>query len=203
MSNDPKIVVIDDNFQNDDYLLLSLREKYGEDNVLLFKTSEDGLYYIFGNLASKIIVLLDMDLGQNREKGDKILEKIKSRTSLVSVIMMSANLSGLKNEELRSFINHHAVAAIDSSDTVKTNLPIIEEAIRQLGFRIDCALEEWIMMNSPEDREKPYLRTRDGNKYTLNQLLGEIRKNSDLGIKTQENILKLAIELLARQKENL
>lgn len=203
MSNDPKIVVIDDNFQNDDYLLLSLRERYGEDNVLLFKTSEDGLDFIFRNLASKIIVLLDMDLGKNREKGDKILEKIKNRTSLVSVIMMSANLSGLKNEELRSFINHHAVAAIDSSDSVKTNLPIIEEAIRQLGFRIDCALEEWIMMNSPEDREKPYLRTRDGNKYTLNQLLGEIRKNTDLGIKTQENILKLAIELLARQKENL
>jgi hypothetical protein len=203
MSSNPIIIVIDDNFLEDDYLLISLREKYGDNNVRLFRTSEDGMKFIFENLANKMIVLLDMDLGKNKERGDLVLQKIRNKTSLVSVIMMSASLQALTNEELRSFINHHAIATINSNDDVKTNLPIIEEAVRQLSLRVDCAIEEWILRHSSEDLDKPYLITRGGEKYSLKQLLREIRQNSPLGIKTQENILNLAIELLARQKEKL
>jgi hypothetical protein len=198
-----KIIVIDDNFSEDDYLLIALREKYGEQNVLLFRTADDGLEYIMSNLANKMVVLLDVNLGANKERGDIILQKIRSKTSLVSVIMMSASLQSLTNEELRRFINHHAIAAINSNDSVKANLPIIDEAVRQLGLRVDCAIEAWILSHSPEDRNKPYLITRNGEKYSLNLLLEEIRKNSSLGIKMQENILNLAVELLARQKEKL
>ncbi len=199
----PQVIIIDDNYPEDDYLLIALKEKYGTKNVKLFPTAELGMEYIFAHLANKMVVLLDMNLGNNRDRGDIVLKKIRDRTSLVSVIMMSTNLPVLSNEELRGFINHHAVAAINSNDSVSVNLPIIEDTVNQLSLRVDCALEEWILRHEPDDREKPYLLTRNGEQYNLNQLLLEIRQNTPFGIRIQQNILNLAVELLARQKEKL
>ncbi|MBK6997581.1 MAG: hypothetical protein IPH31_22820 [Lewinellaceae bacterium] len=203
IDNQPQVILIDDNYPDDDYLLIALREKYGDENVKLFSTAELGMEYVFAHLSNKMVVLIDMNLGNNRDKGDIVLKKIRERTSLVSVIMMSANLPVLSNEELRRFINHHAVAAINSNDSVSVNLPIIEDTVNQLSLRVDCALEEWILRHSPTDREKPYLVTRSGEQITLNQLLIEIRLNTPFGIRTQQNILNLSVELLARQKEKL
>jgi len=200
-----RIVILDDNFRTNDPLVIALEEEYGEKSVEIFRHSDEGIEFILKNLSSKIVVLLDMDLGENERRGDAVFREIREKTTLVTVIIMSANLPALTNEELRGFINNHAFSTIKSNDGVKVNLPIIKNAVNQLNLRVDCALEEWILRNTPDDREKPFLTLRTGEKYSLNQVLTEIRKGneSELGMFFQESILNMAVELLARQKESL
>ncbi len=202
-SNPTRIVIIDDNFRENNPLVITLRERHGDENVQIFRRPDEGVAFILNNLSSKIVVLLDLDLGAKERRGDVVFDEIRSKTSLVTVIIMSANLPILSNEVLRGFINNHAFSAINSNDPVKTNLPIIENAVDQLSLRVDCALEEWILRHSPEDRDKPYLTLSNGEKYSLNQILTEIRQNTELGISLQKKILNLTVELLARQKEKL
>lgn len=200
-----RIVIIDDNFRKNDPLAIALEEEYGEKSVEILRTPNEGIEYILNNLSSKIVVLLDMDLGEKERRGDAVFKEIREKTTLVTVIIMSANLPALTNEELRGFINNHAFSTINSNDGVKVNLPIIKNAVNKLNLRVDCALEEWILRNNPDDREKPFLTLRTGEKYSLNQVLNEIRKGheSELGMFFQESILNMAVELLARQKESL
>lgn len=203
-SNLIKIVIIDDNFRENNPLAIQLREKYGgEENVKILRHPDEGVAFVLNNLSSKIVVLLDMDFGANERRGDEVFDEIRSKTSLATIIIMSVNLASLPNDTLRRFINSHAFSAINSNDPVKTNLPIIENAVEQLSLRVDCALEEWILRHSPEERDKPYLTLRTGEKYSLNQILAEIRLNTELGISLQKKILNLTVELLSRQKEQL
>ena len=202
-SNPIRIVIIDDNFPENDPLVITLKEKHGEENVQIFRSPDEGIAFVLNNLSSKVVVLLDMTFGTNDRKGYEIFSEIRSKTSLATIIIMSANLANLSNETLQGFINNHAFSAIHSNRSVKENLPIIENAVEELSLRVDCALEEWILRHSPEGRDKPYLTLRTGEKYSLNQVLTEIRLNTELGISLQKKILNLTVELLSRQKEQL
>lgn len=204
-----KIVIIDDNIRDldisptPDSLLIALRNDFGENNVRVFRTPNEGVAFVLTNLSSKTVVLLDMDLGEKEISGDEVFEEIRRKTSLVTVIIMSAKLSALSNSTLRKFINNHAFSAIDSNDSVKTNLPIIKNAVDQLSLRVDCAIEEWLFRYSADDRKKPFMTLKTGEKYSLDEILNEIRQNTDLGVFYQRGILKMAVELLARQKAQL
>lgn len=202
-SNPIRIVIIDDNFRENSPLVITLKEKHGDENVQIFRRPDDGVAFVLSNLSSKIVVLLDMTFGANERRGEEIFDEIRSKTSLATIIIMSANLATLSNDTLRRFINNHAFSAINSNDPVKVNLPVIENAVGQLSLRVDCALEEWILRHTPEERGKPYLTVRTGEKYSLDQILTEIRQNTELGIYLQKGILRVAVELLARQKETL
>lgn len=78
-----KIVIIDDNFQETDPLKVSLEIQIPEADIILRKKASEGLSYILENLSSKMIVLLDYDLGQGEENGTDILLKIREKTSLI------------------------------------------------------------------------------------------------------------------------
>ena len=56
MTNDTKIVVIDDLLPNNSPLLVLLREKYNGKNVSLFQNPQEGLDYVLGHLSNKIIL---------------------------------------------------------------------------------------------------------------------------------------------------
>jgi hypothetical protein len=82
-------------------------------------------------------------------------------------------------------------------------LDAVQKALNQMSTRLDCAIEEWIYLHSPEEINKPYLMTMNGLEYTLNDLLHEIRQKTELGITMERNILQLTIDLLARKKKKL
>lgn len=198
-----RVVIIDDNFPENDPLIIYLKRDYGKENVKIFRSPDEGVQFVLDNLSSKIVVLLDLDLGHREKRGEDVFDEIRSKTSLVTVIIMSANLLSLPNDKLQKFINNHAFSAIHSNESTSKNLPIIRNAVDQLSLRVDCALEEWILRHSSEDRGKPYLILRSGEKYSLDKILNEIRLNTEFGISLQKKILNLTIELLSRQKENL
>ena len=62
-----KIVVIHDDMDENYPLIVMLRDKYTDNNVLLFKHSQEGLSYVLDNLGKKMVVLLDKNF---KDKND-------------------------------------------------------------------------------------------------------------------------------------
>ena len=199
-----KILMIHDDMMDNDPLLFTLREKFGNENVMLEKKSSRGLEYIYDNLSSKLIVLLDFDLGAGEPHAPEIFERIREKTSLIYVIIYTAKqFSSIPNEDLINFINNEALGIIQSTADITEVLNIVEKAAHQLDTRVDCILEQWISKHSANERAKPYLTTKSGKIYTLDDLIVEIRKETELGQQLEKSILQLAIELLTSQKREL
>lgn len=199
-----KILVIHDDMMENDPLIFTLREKYGNENVLLERKSSKGLDYINENLSTKMIVLLDFDLGAGEPHAPVVFEKIREKTSLIYVIIYTAKqFTSIPNEDLISFINNEALGIIQSTADISDVVGIIEKAAHQLDTRVDCILEQWISKHSADERAKPYLTTKSDKVYTLDDLIIEIRKETELGQQLEKSILQLAIELLTSQRKKL
>lgn len=199
-----KVVVIHDDLTEKDPLLVVLKEKYGQTNVLLLKKSQDGINYISENLSQKMIVILDLNFKPGEPSGIEVFQDIRSKTALVYVIIMTASdLNSINNEDLIKFINNDALAFEYSTSDYTKIVSLVDKAAHQLEVRVDSVLEEWIANQKPEDRDKTYLTTRDGKQYTLNNILSSIRHQEPLGQHLERNILKLAVDLLSRQKTSL
>ena len=56
-----QIVIIHDNLNENNPLILSLKDEFDDKNVILYKSSTQGLKYVLDNISRKTIVLLDWD----------------------------------------------------------------------------------------------------------------------------------------------
>lgn len=199
-----KVLVVHDDLSPVDPIIITLEEIYGKDNVILEPISENGIRYIEQNLTSKLIVLLDFDLGTGHPNAPIVFKRIREKTSLVYVIIWTAKLlSEINREDLIDFINNDALAFVQNTESTDTVINLVRKASHQLETRVDCILEEWISKRDYEELEKPYLTTKSGKVYTLADLMVEIRLETDLGRQMQKSILMLAIDLLTSQQRKL
>ncbi len=201
-SIDPKIIVIHDDIADNSPIMVMLKVNHGEDNVLLFKHSQDGLDYVLENLGSKMIVLLDKNFKEARDiSGIRVFEKIKEKTSLVYIILISvSNISELDDDELKMLINKDLFKFESFTTDYTTILGLVDEALLNLSLRIDCVIEEWIMKHPDEARNKPLIKNKEGISFTMNEVLESIRKQGEVGVDFERSLLKLAIEIFSRQK---
>jgi DNA-binding NtrC family response regulator len=203
-SSSVKIVVIHDGLiPKIDPLLIVLKENYGEEFVIHFENSNQGLDYILANLNQKMVVLLDVNFSDGELTGIQVFENIRKETALVYVIMITARLlSEISHEDLITMINHEAVA-IENVFNYPQILSLVEKASHQMEVRIDSALEQWIISHPEEDKDKPYITSRTGKTYTLRNILDEIRRQTNYGQDIEKKILMLAVDLLARGKKQI
>jgi hypothetical protein len=68
---------------------------------------------------------------------------------------------------------------------------------------LPIAIDEWVESNPDERRNIPYIATSDGKSYTLNEILDEIRHETTVGKEFTNNLLKLTVDLVSRNKEKL
>lgn len=203
INNKPQIVIIDDLITRNNYPLVDiLCIEYGEKNVHIFATPKDGIEYIEGNLSQKMIVLLDI-MFDGKPRGFEIFDEITSKSSLVCFIVMTGNPEKITFSQYSDLINGHAWYIIQKDRPAKEIMTMIKNAANHLLNRIDGALEEWIVNNSPDDLAKPYLKTRGGKSYSLLDILNEIRQDTPFGRDMVSGLLNLTIDLLARNKEQL
>ena len=199
-----KIVIIHDDLSEDDPLIDELSNRYQAENVILIKESQKGLDYVLNNLTQKIIVILDLKFKANEISGVKVFEDIRKQTSLVYIIIWTANnLNEVTSEDLVKFINNDALAFISSTDDYTKVLEHVEKAAHELDSRVASVIEQWISARPSEEKDKPYITSSDGKSYTLSELLHEIRHQTSFGKEIEKNILLLAIDLLTRGKEKL
>jgi hypothetical protein len=203
MSN-TEIIIIDDSFDMFDPLVIELKEHFSEANVSVITNPEEGLKFVLANLSKKIIVLLDYNFKTGQPKGHDILLKIREKTSLVYVILMTAKqFSTIPHEELVDFINNDTLAIVQNTADTSEILKIVSKAEQQLNVRVDCVLEQWIANHSEDEQNQPYLTTTSGQSYTLKDILTEIRQSTDFGKTMERKILLLAIDLLTRGKKQV
>lgn len=199
-----KVVVIHDGLvPKIDPLLLELMNNFGEDAVIHLENSNQGLEYVLNNLNQKMIVLLDINFSQGELSGVQVFEGIRKRTALVYVIMITARLlSEINHNDLVLMINHDALA-IENVFNYPQIVELVKAASHKIEARVDSALEQWIAMHPEEDKNKPYITTRDGKTYTLGEILEEIRLQTPYGQEVERKILMLAVDMLARGKKQI
>jgi hypothetical protein len=206
MNNSPvKIVVIHDDVSEGSPIMVMLEKKYGKENVILHKHSQPGLDYVLNNLGQKMVVLLDKNFYEGKEKsGIKVFEEIREQTSLVSVILTSvSNISDIGEDNLKTLINNELFAFISFTSDFAEILKLIDVAVERMQLRIDCVIEDWIMKHPPEKRNQPLVKLKEGRSYSMNEVLESIRKQTPVGIDFEKSLLKLSIELFSRQKLKL
>jgi hypothetical protein len=206
MNNSPvKIVVIHDDVSEGSPIMVMLEKKYGKENVILHKHSQPGLDYVLNNLGQKMVVLLDKNFYEGKEKsGIKVFEEIREQTSLVSVILTSvSNISDIGEDNLKTLINNELFAFISFTSDFAEILKLIDVAVERMQLRIDCVIEDWIMKHPHEKRNQPLVKLKEGRSYSMNEVLESIRKQTPIGIDFEKSLLKLSIELFSRQKLKL
>jgi DNA-binding NtrC family response regulator len=195
-----KIVIIeDDNRLRDDPFIIEAELLF--DKVLFFDNPVEGLQYIDDNLDKNNIVLLDLNFPQYLSDGHKILQSIRDWSFLIPVIIWSG-----RDEDKETFsdlINNKAFAFLKKSASTQEMIDELLKADNYIQNDISSALEEWINAHSQEQKEKPYLVLADGKQLTLNEILKEIRMQTPIGMHFSKNLLKLTIDLISRNKEQL
>lgn len=193
-------VVIDDNISIKDHsLLYTLEDK--DFKVMFFLKPEEGLDFITNHLELNMIVLLDIQFSAtDKENGHSILKKINEKSELIPVILWSA--INETEETFSDFINNNAFGFISKDANIQESLVCIDKAINFLKTNLDNTIEDWIIQKT-EDKDIPIFISSDGNSYSLNEILHEIRTQSEIGKSFSRRLNELTIDLLLRKKENL
>lgn len=202
-----KIVIIDDEPKHLKSFIDNLCLEYGKDNIILHENAREGLQYILTHKGlQKMVLILDYSLAKGDISCMDVFEEVTKSTALVSIIIMTNNgATDIGIDNLKKFINHHAYYLItnQSHESLKDKLEIVRKAVDSMNKRVDTALEQWILMHEAKEREIPYITTKAGKTYSLNELLVTIRKQEPEGIDLERKILNLAIGLLTRKEEEI
>lgn len=116
---------------------------------------------------------------------------------------MSANhLLQLEEDSINFMINHRGVFFIKNSEITKAT-DLINKINHLMDSKLDCVLEQWILNHTSESQNKPYVMTSDEKILSLNDVLHEIRNQSDFGKRLEKNLIMLTIDLLTRNKKQI
>jgi DNA-binding NtrC family response regulator len=193
-------VVIDDTISIKEHPLLYTLEDKGF-NVSFFLKPEEGLDFIMNNLELNMIVLLDIQFSATDiENGHSILKKINEKSELIPVILWSG--INETEESFSDFINNNAFGFISKDATIQESLVPIDKALNFLKYNLDNIIEDWIIQK-PEDKDISVYFTANGLSLTLNQILYEIRNQTELGKSFSKKLNQLTIHLLLRKLEKL
>ena len=198
-----KIVIIHDDMDENYPLIITLKDKYSDDNVVLFKHSQEGLDFVLTNLGAKMVVLLDKNFKDKSDiSGLKVFERIREQTVLVYVVLISANsIADFTEEELKVLINKDLFKIEKFTNDYKAIIELINDAVVNIDMRVDAVIEDWLV-NNKANQDKPVLIT-ETKRYTLKEILHEIRMGTNIGTDFVKKVNTLTIELIMRNKENL
>lgn len=195
------ILIIEDNLKfKEDALVWELKAKYGNKNVVFITNPKEALSFLEKNLDKNIIVLLDIEFPDNEMDGHGILAKIREFSSLIPVILWSG--IDESQETFSDFINNNVFWFVTKTTNIEHTMSVFEAAERYFKTNLDNTIEDWIILKD-DDKDKPVYFTSDGKSYSLNDLLLEIRTQTDIGKSFARKLNELTIDLLLRQKEKL
>ena len=193
-------VVLDDTLSWKEHPLLFSLEDLGY-KVHFFSEPNEGLNYINENLELNIIVLLDIQFSNaDNEDGHSLLKKIKESSELIPVILWSA--INETEERFSDFINNKAFGFIGKDSDLDEALLQVNKAIEFFKTSLDNIIEDWIIAKEG-DKDIPIYITSEGQSFSLNDILSEIRLQTPIGKDFSVKLNTLTIDLLLRKKEKL
>ena len=194
------ILVIEDDraFQTDPFVI-EVKEKF--ESIIFKENTNDALLFVKDNLNTRFIILLDLAFPNNQMQGEQFLSKLRELSRLIPVIIWSGN--DRNPTDYRKMINDLTFAFVQKGATSEVIIETLWKADDYLNSQIDTAVESWLEKHSEEEKNKPFLTTADGNSYSMNDLLKEIRMQTSFGQSILLDINKLTLDLLFRNKEKL
>lgn len=185
------IVYIDDDAKmKEDAFLDDIMDSV--DDIQCFEKPSDGLSYVKDHIDQNIVVILDWKFNSSAMQGTDVLKDIDGISVLVPVIVFTG--ASIDAVEASKMFKGHAFSCVPKDATTEELLAAIKNAYDRIQNDIRSVMEKWILKQSEEKRNKPYMRS--GNRvYTLNEILASIRKQDEFGKETTRGILSLATEL--------
>ena len=192
------LVIEDDRTQQNNAFVLEVKIVF--ENIIFKENANDALSFVKENLETKIIILLDLAFPANQMQGVKFLEELRNLSRLIPVIVWSGKDS-IADTEYQKMINDTTFAFLSKSASSEEIVESLCKADDYLNSQIDTAVESWLANHSKEDKNKPFLTVADGHSYSMNDLLKEIRTQTQFGQSIALDINKLTLDLLFRNKE--
>lgn len=181
---DFSIIFIDDNFNEMSTLVQTMSVEFPHADVShVFNDPEKGVEYVLGNLDKPMIVFVDWNYKGTTKKGLSVLRSIREKTSLLYVIMMSANQivqNNIKNSDIIEMMNAENFYFYDSSNDDADAVALVKIVLRKMESKFDCVLEQWLIRH-PEDKNKVVIR-QNGFNYTWDDVLREVRMQTEFGM---------------------
>ena len=195
------IIVVDDTMGESDPFVVELKLDY-EDKAFIsyFYKVEDAMSFVDEHMSEQMIIIMDCFFGSVWQGIDAI-KKLRERTSLVFVIMMSANnVNQMSNNDIMSLINLDNIYFIKNTDISGAKEKI--EKIRSLWkVRFDCVLEQWLLRHPEDNIKEAFTDASTGKTYTWEKILVELRLQSPIGKSFEQILNEYYIYQLNRSKK--
>ncbi|MCF2615313.1 hypothetical protein [Leyella stercorea] len=202
---DFKIVFIDDNLSVDEPFVQNIRKHYKDaDYKHVFQNPDEGLKYVLENLNNKMIVFIDWNFSGYKKKGIDLLKEIRKKTSLLYIVMMSANQlrTDIPLDSIVEMMNEDNFFYLDrSNDDFESVVAIINKIRTQWSTKFDCVLEQWLIRHPEDNYKEAYSETSTGKTYTWENILVELRKQTPIGKAFEQKLNEYYIYQLNRSKK--
>lgn len=202
---DFKIVFIDDNLSEEEPLVQNIRKHYKDaDYKHIFQDPDKGLEYVLANLNNKMIVFIDWNFSGHRKKGIDLLKEIRKKTSLLYIVMMSANQLGIDIplDSIIEMMNEENFFYLDrSNDDFNSVTAIIDKIRANWNTKFDCVLEQWLIRHPEDNNKEAYSEAFTGKTYTWADILSELRLQSSIGKSFEQKLNEYYIYQLQRSKK--
>lgn len=190
-----KIVVVDDELKNNHPLIVKLGQIF--DRVKLFNKASEAIADIRECLGNRIIMILDLRLSGG-ETGSRALIALRELSYQIPVIIWTA--VDEKTIEFFDLINFKAYAIRDKDESTENMLALVQQADADISYALSNALERWILAQ-PGDHDAIYAVATNGESYSLNQMLEEVRKDTARGKEFTQDLVNLTIELMEKEEK--
>lgn len=200
-----KIVFIDDNLSEKEPFVQNIRMHYKDaDYNHVFRNPDEGLKYVLDNLSSKMIVFIDWNFSGHHKKGIDLLKEIRKKTSLLYIIMMSANQlpTDIPRESIIEMMNEENFFYLDrSNDDFEVVISIIDKIRSQWSTKFDCVLEQWLTRHPEDNYKEAFSEASSGKTYTWEEILVELRLQTPVGKSFEQKLNEYYIHQLNRSNK--
>lgn len=202
---DFKIVIISDNLTEKDPFVQYIRMHYEEaDNNHVFQDPDKGLEYVLDNLNNKMIVFIDWFFSGHHKNGIDLLKEIRKKTSLLYIVMMSTNLlrTEISQDSIIELINEDNIFYINRSNgDFESVVAIIDKIRSQWSTKFDYILEQWLIRHPEDNSKEAFSEASTGKTYTWEDILVELRKQTQVGKSFEQKLNEYYIYQLNRSKK--
>lgn len=190
-----KVFIVDDELKNNHPLIVKLGQHF--EDVKLFTKASDAISRVKEFLGDRIIMILDLRLSGG-ETGSRALTALRELSYQIPVIIWTA--VDEKTIEFFDLINFKSYAIRDKDESTENLVALVQQADADINYALSNALERWIMAQ-PGDHNEIYAVATNGESVSLNQMLGEVRKDTPKGKEFTQDLVNLTIELMKKEEK--
>ena len=195
------IIVVDDTMGDKDPFIVELKLDYQKTaNVSYFTKVDDAMTFVDEHMSSRMIIIMDCRFGSVWQGVDAVL-KLREKTSLIYVIMMSANsINQMLSDDIISLINTENIFFIKNTD-IEGAKERINKIRNMWSVRFDCVLEQWLIRHPEDNNKEAFSEASTGKTYTWKDILVELRKQTPVGKSFEQKLNEYYIYQLNRSRK--